>query len=163
RLSLLGRESLPTGLVDRVANTLAELRTHGFSPDDVREMAQSLPPGVSPILTSEQADLALLYDDYIKSTVPCYTDVDWLMSDAAASLHQVSWLQGVQIWVDGFAGFTPMEYRMLTALIGVAGRVSVALCLDPASNGSDLRADGSLFQRPTEAYQLLSGLARRTG
>src|SRR5690606_8201831 len=45
--------------------------------------------------------------------------------------------RGADVWIDGFAGFTPQEYAILEALLGVARRVSVALCLDPAVLGGD--------------------------
>lgn len=163
RLSLFGRDSLPTGLVDRVANTLAELRTHGLGPDDVRVMAADMSEAGSPVLQRKLQDLALLYEDYMECIAPGYTDMDGFLSDAATNMPQMTWLQGVDVWVDGFAAFTPMEYRMLSALIRVAGRVSVSLCLDAASISNPLGAEASLFHRPLEAYRLLSELAHRAG
>lgn len=161
QLQVFARESLPAGLVERIANTLAELRTHGYTPDDVRTMAAELPADASPMLRYKLQDLAVIYDDYSQAIASEYTDADGFMNEAAANMHQIAWLQGVQAWVDGFAGFTPMEYRMLGALLRVAGRVSVSLCLDPSLIYNPDAASDTFFQRPFEAYQILSDLARQ--
>lgn len=161
QLHVFARESLPTGLVERIANTLAELRTHGYGPDDVRAMAADLPAETSPVLKYKLTDLAVIYEDYLQAISPGYTDVDGFMNEAAANMQRIAWLQDVQAWVDGFAGFTPMEYRMLGALLRVAARVSVSLCLDPRLLHDASAADDTFFQRPFEAYHILTDLARR--
>ena len=62
------------------------------------------------------------------------------MSDQAAGLErlaevagEVALFDGAQLWIDGFAGFSELQYRVLGALSRCVGRITVSLNLDPGT------------------------------
>src|SRR5690606_3186819 len=138
-----------------------EFRTYGHTPEDVHHAAAEAAPLESPLLARKLHDLALLYRDYVAHIADRYADPDCLLGEAAQRLRHTNLLQGAQVWVDGFAGFTPQEMRMLGALCSVADRVRVALCLDPrrlspVPSGDDSGEEGTtVFRQPVETAREL--------
>jgi len=60
--------------------------------------------------------------------------------------------------VDGFAGFTPQEFQVLSSLMKTAAEINITLCL-AAEELSRPRAETDLFNRTRETYEQLLALA----
>lgn len=155
------------GFIERLSRTLSEFRTHGYTPQDIERVAQNAAQG-SPLLRKKLHDLSLLYRDYVAHIADKYADPDSDLGEAADALLRTDLLRGAQVWIDGFAGFTPQEFRMLHALFQVAKRVHISLCLDPDEffalvNVPDEAVKRSLFRLPLETARELLALARQGG
>ena len=57
-------------------------------------------------------------------------DLDDDLSSLSEKLEQSSMLNGAEIWIDEFSGFTPQEYAVIEKLLIKAKRVNVSLCTD---------------------------------
>ncbi|MBU6430677.1 MAG: helicase-exonuclease AddAB subunit AddB, partial [Cyanobacteria bacterium REEB65] len=71
-------------------------------------------------------------------------------------------LAGAQIWVDGFFGFTPQEYRVLVALAERASTVCIALCLDAREGIADY-PENALFRPTLDTLGRLKEIAGKHG
>lgn len=143
-----------SGFGAKLAGVLAELKLYRLTPRDLQAagtvLAQDDP------LRDKLGDLALLYGDLEDYLAGRYTDPDDYLALLAARAPLAASLRGASFWLDAFAGFTPAEYLVLEAVLGVAGRMTVALCLDPGE-------EGDLFINSRETRATLEFLARRTG
>lgn len=156
------------GFIERLAATFRELRVHGYGPDDVRRMADSPQAAAAPVLQRKLRDLAVLYRDYQTYIAGRYADPDAWLAEAAAALPESRILAGARVWVDGFAGFTPQEYRMLQAVLTASAQVTVCLCADPdrfleAWTAGQQPEEFSLFRLPIETARELAALCRQAG
>lgn len=81
-------------------------------------------------------------------------------------LMETNWpgLAQTQVWVDGFAGFTPAEESALEALLKNCKQLSATLLLDPLRKLGPLPSDSRDWYAPTrELYERWQLLAQRCG
>lgn len=171
RLRLFGRAAGRPGFIARLAGTLKELRSQLVSAADLDEQRRRLEaedwkdgPGARgyPILAHKLHDLALLEAGFREQLRERFTDPDDTLSLAALRLAESSQFHHALVWIDGFAGFTPQEYELLSALMQKAARMKVALCLDP--DRLDVRPEETDPFHPTlDTYGRLLDRARRHG
>ncbi|MDK2785107.1 MAG: ATP-dependent helicase/nuclease subunit [Bacillota bacterium] len=160
-LVLLGHSASTPGFTERLAQALAELKLYCISPEMMSAYLTQLTArgeGQGP-LAGKLHDLALLYRELEAFLKPRYTDPEGYLSYLAERLPEAASLRGARVWVDGFTGFTPEEYQVLAALLGVAARVEVTLCLDAAELNRP-PAETDLFYPTRETYDKLLEVAR---
>jgi ATP-dependent helicase/nuclease subunit B len=151
---------------ERAAAAAAKAGKAG-SPGDSAAAGAAGPSDGQPILSGKLHDLALLIAAYRESLAGSYIDPEETLDIAADRLESVEFLRGAQVWVDGFAGFTPQQYAVLCRILAVAADVRVALCLDPAlataGGGRQDPASAGLFAPTLGTYNKLRSLARQVG
>ena len=143
------------GFGQRLAGVLSELKAYRVTPRDLKAAAGRL-QAPDP-LRAKLEDLALLYEDLEDYLAGRYTDPDDYLALLAQRLPLARSLSGAAFWVDAFAGFTPAEYLVLEALLKVASRVTVTLCLDPQGG------DEEFLARSRETREFLEDLVRTRG
>lgn len=131
------------GMAVALARQFAEFEAYAISPEELRarsgtggrtaeaeggSRAPTGPVGVDP-LPDRLHDLALLWAAYRERLARRAFDPGSDLAAAAAALPE-SALAGAQVWVDGFAGFTPREEQVLAGLLAAGAQVTVTLCLD---------------------------------
>jgi len=163
RLQLFGKSARQPGFVDKLANTLKELRAYQCRPEDLEIRCRLLGDSPHRVLAAKLHDLAVIYRAFEEHVTGRFTDPDELLSLVAAHLAASRVAQGARVWVDGFAGFTPQELAVLRALWRVAERVEIALCLDPDTAAGGAGEGPDLFAPTRETYQQLLAMAREDG
>lgn len=150
------------GFLDRVAATISEFKTYLVTPRMLQDAALRIEQSGEHRLAEKVSDLALLYsalEDYLADH---YTDPDDYLELLAEKIPCSSLVKDCEIWVDGFSGFTPQEYKVLEALLFHARRVNVALCLDSTEEpGASTIVD--VFQVTRVTYNKLLQMASRNG
>ncbi|HEX6988448.1 MAG TPA: PD-(D/E)XK nuclease family protein [Bacillota bacterium] len=150
------------GFVDRLSRTIRELRDQGVEAAALAEAARHLEDS-DPRLAARLGDLAALLTRYEALLQDRFDDPDRGLARAAARLAAARSLRGAAVWVDGFAGFTPAEYRFLEALLLVCGEMTVALCIDGRRRLGEPPAEADLFRQTHDTYHRLLRLAERVG
>ncbi|HCC33593.1 MAG TPA: hypothetical protein DEQ28_06835 [Clostridiales bacterium] len=162
-LGLFARAARRRGFVEQLAGTLAEFRAYAVNADRLETVARRLADrGGPPGLAAKLADLIFLARAYEEYLADKFLDPDELLSLAALRLPRSRNLQGVEVWVDGFAGFTPQEYLMMDGLFPVARRMHVSLCLDPAELDAPLQ-DADVFFPTRDTHLRLTSRAQAAG
>lgn len=146
-LRLFRASAQGSGFPDELARLIQELSAYGHVPADLERLA------AGPSLSAKLQDLALIWSDYKSFLDGRYSDPDTLLDAAAGVLPSTGIMDKAQVWVDGFAGFTPQEYRMLAAIMACSAKVAIALCLDPGQP--------ELFRPTLDTYTRLRRLAGR--
>lgn len=161
-LKLFHRSVRHPGFIEKVKSTLGELCTYRQTPHAVRQALRRLEDSGEgdTVLAGKLHDLALLYDEYAAWLGGRLIDPDDWLNLAVERLPHSRLAQKALVWVDGFAGFTPQEYAVVTALMQTAQQVNLTLCLDP------IRAEVphghlDLFQPTYETYVKLAKLAEK--
>ncbi|MGI9952519.1 helicase-exonuclease AddAB subunit AddB [Moorellaceae bacterium AZ2] len=164
RLKILGRGAWrQPGFLAELASTLREFKHYRLTPALVRQAADLVDSGdPSGTLTAKLHDLALLWEEMEKALAPRFLDPEDTLEHLAANLLRSRSLQGAEIWVDGFTGFTPQEYAVLESLLQISRRLHVALCLERPDLES-ASPGGDPFYPVRETWAKLRGLAHRLG
>ncbi|MBE3575713.1 MAG: PD-(D/E)XK nuclease family protein [Firmicutes bacterium] len=145
------------GFLDSLAATLREFHLYEQGPQELAALQARLEEEKGPDhpLSRKVADLALIYGLLEQRLKGRFSDPDEYLTQAAQALPRWPALAGAQVWVDGFAGFTPQQYHVLRELALHARRVSVALTLEVRPEGRDPGeyAAGGPGQTPAGAVQ----------
>lgn len=179
------------GLAGRVGELLTEWKRYGTSPEMLRaaesdeltwpEAAAAAVAGpiaapaaavggrTGPAATADRLladklhDLALLYEDVERELAGHYLDGEDALSFLIRGAPASPLLAGAEVWLDGFHGFTPMEYAVIEALLRRCERVSAALCLDRPYGAGESADELNLFYQTADTSARLSALAGAVG
>ncbi|WP_374713630.1 helicase-exonuclease AddAB subunit AddB [Symbiobacterium terraclitae] len=155
------------GFIERVAGSIRELRSYQQGPDSLRrQLAQLEAEGLGETaLGAKLHDLSLVMADLRAYTEHRFTDPDDYLTVLADRLDESRLLDGAEVWVDGFNGFTPQELAVLAAVMRSARQVHVSLCIAPGqlykAGGHHSPAD--LFHPALTTYDQLTALAAEHG
>ncbi|OUN00274.1 MAG: helicase-exonuclease AddAB subunit AddB [Firmicutes bacterium ZCTH02-B6] len=173
QLAIFGKAARQPGFLDKLANTLTELRAYRCGPEDLEARQALLADGPNRVLAAKLHDLTLIYRAFAAYVEGRFTDPDELLNVVAAHLGESGVVTGARVWIDGFMGFTPQEVEVLRAIWRAAERVEIALCLDPATlddipggpsaTGGGYAPELDLFAPTRETYGQLLALAREDG
>jgi ATP-dependent helicase/nuclease subunit B len=147
-LRLFEKSARQRGFIERLAATLAEMRSYGHWGDRLNAELLALEQkgeGDS-LLAAKIHDLAVVVEEYERCLAERYVDPDSYLDLLAARLDKENGFHGARVWIDGFASFTGQEERVLGALMRIAAEVKIALCLDPQMGGEKREAGGKKLE-----------------
>jgi ATP-dependent helicase/nuclease subunit B len=132
-LNVFSKAAGQQGFIGVVVQTISEFKRYGVTPARLKELAGSAAPGG--LLKQKLKELAGIYGAFEEALEGRYVDNDDHLTLLAEKLGQSSRFDDAEVWLDGFSGFTPQEYRIIGELLGKARRVSVCLCTDSIELG----------------------------
>ncbi|MBO4478614.1 MAG: PD-(D/E)XK nuclease family protein [Lachnospiraceae bacterium] len=163
-LKILKYDSEKTGFLDNIVHTLGEMASFGLFEEGSSLLTLLESPdqsGLSEhyILRQKLSDLALIWKSYRQELENRFMDKDELMPILCKALPEFAKQVPFEIYLDGFNGFTPLQYQVITHLMLNAERVSVALC---AKKGTLVGSkEGDLFDSAATIYRKLMDSAER--
>ncbi len=159
-LSAFHKAAGQRGFSRSLSEAIQEMKSYGLSPGKLSEAAEKTE---HPELKGKLADMALLVSDFQEAMKGRYNDNEDRMGLLAERLPKAKFLQGAEIWVDGFIFFNPQERRVLEELMKLASQVHVSLAMDANIHaGENLRQTG-IFHRSWETMETLRKMAERLG
>ena len=158
------------GFIAALSRGLAELLQEQVTVEQLSDAARQAAADGEDAATRLH-DTAVLYQAYLDYLGEERVDPEGVLDLARRRLAEAAaasaWPAGAEIWVDGFAGFTEQQVRMITALAQVAAEVQVALLLDPARLAvleQEAPPDElSLFARTERTWRRLAESLREAG
>ncbi len=145
-------ENTDVGLISSLITLFNEFSDYGISPDVLEKAKGKLPSNLQPRIE----DIAAVYELYDELSRDGFDNEKDDLSKVAHLIEKSGYFGDTSIYIDAFSGFTPAEFKVIEALIGVAPRVCISLCLDP------LR-DGEIFKNVLGTKERLSSLANKYG
>lgn len=129
KLQYFGENVHKKGYITEIKSFLSELMQYGMDETGLEEMIETAQQ--RPVLQSKLKDMKVAYTafmDYIKNH---YITSEEVLTVFAEVVSESKLLRGSVLYLDGFTGFTPLQYRLLRELLKVCERVSVTVTLDP--------------------------------
>lgn len=154
-----------TGFLEQLGRSVSELIEEAVEPEELRRAASE--PELDPQRAAKLADLADVYQAYLVYLGASRLDASQYLGLARDALPRCDYLQGARFWVDGFAGFTRQELRLLTDLAHRGTQTEITVLVDPdyhtaAANLSQIHA-ADLFAKPQRTYVTLRQRFRDAG
>ncbi|GGA20412.1 helicase-exonuclease AddAB subunit AddB [Paenibacillus physcomitrellae] len=164
-LKLYGSAGGPLGLIDKLNSLYTETKKYGADSASLQQHFRLLESSgkESPLLKNKLHDLQLLFGEFEKELSGLYIDSEDHVRKLAEGASSSAYLQGSEIWVDGFHSFTPVEYEALGRLMEASVRVNVALTLDRPYDDSRPPNELNMFYTPAVTYMKLQTLAESAG
>lgn len=155
---LLARAATEKSFAATVEGLVKEFKTYGIGPDKLTALANDQSCQESHALAGKVHDLALLYQGFEDFLADRYIDPEDYLNLLAEKIPDSTLLSQAEVWIDGFAWFTPQEYAVLTAILKTAQATTVTLCLEEPENSLHAREE-ALFHRQWETYHKVKKLA----
>jgi ATP-dependent helicase/nuclease subunit B len=133
KLEFFRRTANQPGLARQMANTIAELHQYAKTPEDIDRLLSELRKDGRDNLTALKfGDIGLVFKEYLKFIEGKFFDPDAQLTRVREAVAKANFIKDARLWVDGFAGFTESELKILAELLKAVSEAQIALCLDPS-------------------------------
>jgi ATP-dependent helicase/nuclease subunit B len=153
------------GFLDKVLELFTEWKRYGITPDSLSAEVERISEqsSMAQELRGKLDELLPVYRAYEETLASSYIDSEDLLQLFAAQAGESAWLKTADIWIDGFHGFTPLEYRVLGELMRVCPSVTIALTLDRVYEAGEKPSELELFHPTAVTCGKLMALCAEQG
>ena len=170
-LTILGRSIHYPGMIAEVKSVLSEFMQYGIGGQELEWMQNYASDRGQGALTARLHDLAILYDAFLEGKKDRFITSEEKLDLLAEAIPSSEWVRRSTFVLDGFTGFTPVQYRVLSALIRCSRDVVISMTLGtddgpPISKVCASKSPGredSLFYLTRKTVCDLEKLADREG
>lgn len=131
-LVYFGKSTSQRGFIERLKLMVTEIIQYRLDEETLRKMAEEHEEHT--ILREKLNDIALLwhyFNEYLEQqgSGGRILASEMLLDEFAPVISRSEWIKGSRIYIDGYTGFTPQQYRIIEELIRHAEQVSVVLTM----------------------------------
>ncbi len=156
RLRLFGGHLSQNGFISQLKTTISEFYQYGITPQILREMA---PLARTPLSRQKMEDLAVIFqsfEDYIEGH---YITTEEVLDVLCRELPRSEVIRASVIALDGYAGFMPVQYRLLELFMVYARQVYVTVTADRRAGVYRALGMQDLFHMSSQMVRRLAQLA----
>lgn len=117
------------GFVNQLKSLISEMYQYGVTPETLKELTGA---ANQPILREKLRDFGLLYESFQEYIQDRFTTAEEILDICCRELPRWEKLSRCWIYLDGFTGFTPVQYRILDIFLRRCSQVKVAVTVDLA-------------------------------
>ena len=170
-LSVLGGSLSRIGMIAEIKSVLSEFMQYGITPEQTDELIRYANERGQGALRERLKDLKLLYHLFLQEEKERFITSEETLDLLSEAIPSSRLVRGSTVIFDGFTGFTPVQNRVVTALMQTAGEVIVSLTLsdDGGISAAEAEQRGSageeqaLFYLTRKTVRDLCGLAKEAG
>ncbi len=157
-LRLMKASMKRSGYISEVKSVISELTQYRVTPGQLDSFIQD--KGQSPLFRYKVQDIQTMYQGFVDYLEGNFITAEELLEVLARVAGQSEILKGSVIVLDGFTGFTPVQYYLLEALLKAAREVIVTVTLDGRENPYQCQGVQELFFMSKKTVQTLLHIAR---
>lgn len=146
------------GFIGQLKSMLSELYQYGITPD---MLEAKIPETTSPMLRQKLEDISVIYKAFQEYIRDRYITTEEILDVLCRHLPESKLIRDSVITLDGYTGFTPVQYRLLDLFLRYSRRVVVTVTVDPAVSERGKRGVQDLFYMSCEMIDKLNALARQ--
>ena len=156
QLVLFGGHLNQAGFVGQLKSMISEFYQYGLTPELLRQTA---PEAKSPLLRQKLEEFAVVFENFQEYIEGHYITAEQVLDVLCRLIPNSQIIKNSKIALDGYTGFTPVQYRLIELLLVYAKDVTVTVTADP--DGMVYRNMGiqSLFYMSHQMVVRLSELA----
>ena len=110
---------------NKLSSLFDELRSAGASPDEIRQIGETISNSMS---REKFSDIAAIMGEYERAMGNGYLDEAGEILFASGKISGSELFKGKEVFLDAFSGFTSAETEMIRKIAETASTVTVALC-----------------------------------
>ena len=127
-LHVLGRKMQRPGYIREAKSMLSEFMQYDVSPGDLENIGQSI--NGNTLLREKLKDMEILYRGFEEFLSEHYVTSEEILDLLCRVIPLSSSMKGTTVVLDGFTGFTPIQNRLIGALLRHCPQVYITLTLD---------------------------------
>ncbi len=156
-LSLYGARLNAPGFVAEIKSVLSELYQYGIGEKELKEMLEF--SETKPMLKAKLSDLMIIRKGFEEYMADTYVTKEELLDVLCKVVEQSKLIKNSVICLDGFTGFTPVQYRLLGLLMRCAQMVYVTITLPCSEYPNRICGEQELFHLSKMTIAKLGALA----
>lgn len=130
-LGIYGRHLEQAGFINQLKSQISELCQYGITPDNLQYVKEETD---HPLLKQKLEDLTVLYSGFKEYMQDHYITSEEILDILCRELPRWGKLKDSVILLDGFTGFTPVQYRIAELFLLHARQVLCTAAIDPREN-----------------------------
>ena len=158
-LQVLGKTLMRQGAVSRMKSLISELLQYGVTPDDIECWRQE--QGTS-LLSRKLEDIGRIYRAFREYLEQAYLTTEEIPDVLCRVIGSSRLIRGSVIILDGFTGFTPLQYKVIRELLVLSERVIIPITLDPSEDPLRKSSPHQLFHMSKQTIRKCVQLAEET-
>ena len=156
KLCCFGSTINKVGFVSELKSVISELLQYDIGTKKLEEISQSL--GGNRLLKAKLDDISLIYSAFKKYLSDNYITSEEILAVLCQVVGSSENIKRSEIVLDGFTGFTPIQYKLLNLLLIYSEGVTVSVTMDARERLNVNEGMEHLFFMSKEMVQKLYGL-----
>lgn len=148
------------GYIHEVKSAISEFMQYGITPDSIDELIAYADRSNRITLKNKLGDLAVIYSHFKEYIKEQYITTEEAMDILAEEIYKSKIIFDSNVIFDGFTGFTPVQNKVIAALLDVCKRVTVAITLDSSYLTNKVK-EQELFAFTKKTYISIIELAKK--
>lgn len=148
-----------TGFAEEIKSVITELKQYGMDDDQLFLMQESAQEKGNLLLFHKLGDIRLVLRKFNETIKGQYQAAEEVLDLFAKVAQQSGKIKDSHIYLDGFTGFTPIQYRLLTSMLKAAKDVNISLTLPEDKIDANVK-EIDLFYLSNQTYFRLKECAR---
>ena len=159
-LGLYGGHLGQAGFINQLKSQISELCQYGISPQDLEKLQGE---AENPLLRQKLGDLSVIYQEFRDYIENHYITAEEILDILCRELPRSEMLKNSVIFLDGYTGFTPVQYRLVEIFITHALDVVCAVTVDYKADPYRESGIQNLFYMSKHTVCRLASMAREHG
>ena len=126
-LKMLGRSIHYPGMIAEVKSVISEFMQYGIGDSEIALMRDYAAERGQGALNARLSDLQVLYQAFLQGKRDRFITNEEMLDLLAEAVPSSEWVRRSTFVLDGFTGFTPVQYRVIMALIHCSREVIISL------------------------------------
>ncbi|QUI24753.1 helicase-exonuclease AddAB subunit AddB [Vallitalea pronyensis] len=159
QLTYFDKNCEKAGFVKELKSLITELYQYDISPETLNKSLEVVEE--RPLLHSKLSDLQVVYEGFKAYIKEKYMTTEESLDILSASVGESKLLANATLWIDGFYGFTPIQYKVLHEMLKKVKDTYMTLTVDQIQNMDDLSDESELFYESKKTYNKLMKIAEQ--
>lgn len=159
-LGLYGSHLGQVGFINQLKSQISELCQYGITPQDLEQLQGETE---NPLLKQKLGDLGLIFQEFKDYIADHYITAEEILDILCRELPRSEMLKNSVIFLDGYTGFTPVQYRIVELFITHALDVVCAVTVDYRADPYRESGIQNLFYMSKHTVCRLAAMAKAGG
>ncbi len=158
-LGALRRNMTRISYITQVKSLISELTQYNITPDKLKEMIAL--PTMSESFRRKASDLLVMYEAFLGFIQDKYVTTETILATLDTVISDSKIVDGSTIVLDGFTGFTPIQYTLVEHFLEICDEVVVTITGDIDETLFQHQDEDALFSMSSEFAIKMSNIAKR--
>lgn len=145
--------------IAQVKSLISEMTQYNITPERLQAMIDT--PTMSRSFKSRASDLLVLYRAFLEFIDGKYVTTESILSTLNSMLEDSEIVTNSTVVLDGFTGFTPIQYQLVEKMLKICDEVAVTITADEGTPIFEKLAEDELFSMSSEFAIRMVQLAKQ--